>query len=71
MASNHPRINVRINHSEEKKFKHLKDHGYSAREVLELALNTNGCEKIITVVSKTNGEPIQFPRSILCMRKLI
>ena len=70
MASNeHPRINVRINHAEDKRFKLLKDHGYSAREVLELALNTKGCESIITVVSKTNGEPIQFPRSILCIRK--
>lgn len=69
MASNHPRINVRINLIEEKNFKRLKDHGYSAREVLALALNTNDCEKTITVVSKTNGEPIQFPRNILCKRK--
>jgi hypothetical protein len=69
MASNHPRINVRINLIEEKKFKLLKYHGYSAREVLALALNTNDGEKTITVVSKTNGEPIQFPKNILCIRK--
>lgn len=69
MAANHPRINVRIRPPEDEKFKLLKEHGYSAREVLELALNTNSCEKTITVVSKKNGEPIQFPRSILCIRK--
>lgn len=70
MASdNRPRINVRINYAEEKNFKLLKDHGYSAREVLELALNTKGCENIITIPSKINGEPIQFPRNILSIRR--
>jgi hypothetical protein len=69
MASNHPRINVRIDLIEEQRFKLLKSHGYSAREVLALALNTKDGEKTITVVSKTNGEPVQFPRNILCIRK--
>jgi hypothetical protein len=64
----YPRINIRINQSELKKFKLLKDHGFSAREVLVLALN-NPCEDVITVTSKINGLPIQFPRNILSQRK--
>lgn len=65
---NYPVIHLRTNHAEYKKFKLLQEHGYSNREVLEIALNS-GCEEIITVISKKTREPIKFPRSILSKRK--
>ena len=64
----YPVIHLRTNHSEYKKFKMLQEHGYSNREVLEIALNS-GCEENITVISKKTREPIKFPRNILSKRK--
>lgn len=62
----YPVIHVRTNHTEYKNFKNLQVHGYSNREVLEIALDSD--EKTITVISKETGEPIKFPRNILSKR---
>lgn len=64
----YPVIHLRTNHAEYKKFKWLQEHGYSNREVLEIALDS-GCEKIITLISKTTRESISFNRNILSKRK--
>lgn len=66
-VDNYPRINIRITPAAEKRFKTLKAHGYTAMEVLCIALES--CSKIITVRSKKNEELIQFPRNILTKRK--
>jgi hypothetical protein len=69
MASqNHPRINIRLSPAERNKFDVLSTHGFSAREVLEI-IAAKVSEYPITVVSKTNGAPIEIPRNILCQKK--
>jgi group I intron endonuclease len=64
----YPRIDLRVSHYEYRKFKKLKDHGYSAREVLEITLES---ELPITLHSKTTGEPIHINEPILSLRKKI
>lgn len=64
--NDHPVIHLRTNHTEYKNFKTLQEHGYSNREVLEIALDS--IEQTITVKSKKTGEPIRFPRNILSKR---
>ena len=66
MAQNdYPVIHIRTNHSEYKKFQFLKEHGYSAREVLELTR----IEIPLTVKSKITDKPIEIPANILSKRK--
>jgi hypothetical protein len=67
--TDYPVIRVRTNHAEYKKFKILQDHGYSHREVLEIALSSY--EDTVTVVSKKTRELITFPRAILTKRKKV
>jgi hypothetical protein len=68
MAAKHPIMYVRISESEQKKFKDLRKHGFSAREILEIIAGK--CPDFpITVISKTNGASIEIPRNILCQKK--
>lgn len=57
-------IYVRVSQSEFKKFKYLRENGFSAREVLEIVIG-KCTEYPIPLISKTTREPVQIPKNIL------
>lgn len=63
----YPQIVVRVSQYEIKKFMEAKEHGYSAREVLELiSCPCQKCQNIpVVAFDKKTGDAFSIPRNIL------
>ena len=68
MANKYCKLQVRVSEVEFNRFKHLNEHGFSTRKILEVI--TEKCSEFpITLFSAKTGEPIQIPPNIFVIKK--
>ena len=66
--NDHCRIYMRVSPAEFERFKHLKENGYSAREILEI-VSEKCFQSPIIIYSKKTREPLLIPSNILSKKR--